>query len=61
MPQFYLNSSQLRLPDPKYLLEVSSYSSASEQTGRIITRCGKVLSKERPDVALVQGDTNTYL
>jgi len=52
---------QLRLPNPKYLLEVGSSSSASEQMGRIITRCGKVLSKERPDIALVQGDTNTTL
>jgi UDP-N-acetylglucosamine 2-epimerase (non-hydrolysing) len=52
---------QLKLPDPNYLLEVGSAESASEQTGRIITRCGKVLSKERPDVALVQGDTNTTL
>jgi UDP-N-acetylglucosamine 2-epimerase (non-hydrolysing) len=52
---------QLKLPDPKYLLEVGSAGSPSEQTGRIITKCGKVLSKERPDVTLVQGDTNTTL
>jgi len=52
---------QLRLPDPNYVLEVGSAGSPSEQTGRIIARCGKVLSKERPDIALVQGDTNTTL
>src|SRR5215469_4538953 len=52
---------QLRLPEPNYVLEVGSANSPSEQTGRIITRCGKVLSKERPYVALVQGDTNTTL
>jgi UDP-N-acetylglucosamine 2-epimerase (non-hydrolysing) len=52
---------QLKLPDPNYLLEVGSTSSPSEQTGKIVTRCGKVLSKERPDVTLVQGDTNTTL
>ncbi len=52
---------QLKLPSPEYLLEVGSASSPSEQTGRIITTCGKVLSKEKPDVTLVQGDTNTTL
>jgi UDP-N-acetylglucosamine 2-epimerase (non-hydrolysing) len=52
---------QLKLPDPNYLLEVGSASLPSEQTGKIVTTCGKVLSKERPDVALVQGDTNTTL
>ncbi len=52
---------QLRLPDPNYTLEVGSAGSASDQTARIISRCGAVLSKERPDVALVQGDTNTTL
>ncbi len=52
---------QLRLPNPDYLLEVGSAGSPSQQTARVINRCGKVMSKENPDVALVQGDTNTTL
>jgi UDP-N-acetylglucosamine 2-epimerase (non-hydrolysing) len=32
-----------------------------EQTGRIMARVEKVLMNERPDVVLVQGDTNTVL
>jgi len=51
---------QLELPAPKYNLDVGSASHA-EQTGRIMTGVEKVLMDERPDVVLVQGDTNTVL
>jgi UDP-N-acetylglucosamine 2-epimerase (non-hydrolysing) len=51
---------QLKLPDPDYSLEVGSGSPA-EQTGSIVVRCGEVMLKERPDIALVEGDTNTTL
>ncbi len=51
---------QLKLPTSKYNLEVGSASHA-EQTARIMVRAEKVLQKEEPGVALVQGDTNSVL
>jgi len=51
---------ELCLPAPDFNLDVGSKSHA-EQTGLIMTGIEKVLSKEKPDVVLVQGDTNTVL
>ena len=51
---------QLSLPEPDYKLEVGS-ASQGKQTGRIIEHVEKVLLKNRPDIVLVQGDTNTVL
>ena len=51
---------QLELPAARYNLDVGSASHA-EQTGRIMAGVEKVLINERPDVVLVQGDTNTVL
>ena len=51
---------QLRLPEAKYNLEVGSGTHA-EQTGKILVGVEKVLSEEKPDVVLVEGDTNTVL
>ncbi len=51
---------QLELPKPQYNLDVGSASHA-EQTGRIMAGVEKVLMDERPEVVLVQGDTNTVL
>ena len=51
---------QLSLPRSDYKLDVGSVS-AGEQTGLIITRVEKILKKNRPDLVLVQGDTNTVL
>jgi len=51
---------ELELPLPKYNLEVGSGSQAN-QTGKIMIGIEKVLEDERPDVVLVQGDTNTVL
>jgi len=51
---------QLELPLPKYNLTVGSGSHA-EQTGRILIGVEKILQKEKPDVVLVEGDTNTVL
>jgi len=51
---------QLELPSPKYNLDVGSGSHA-EQTGKILTGIEKILLEEKPDVVLVQGDTNTVL
>jgi UDP-N-acetylglucosamine 2-epimerase (non-hydrolysing) len=51
---------QLGLPPPKYNLGVGSGTHA-EETGKILIGIEKVLLKEKPDVVLVEGDTNTVL
>ena len=51
---------QLSLPKPDYKLEVGS-TSTGKQTALIISRAEKILEKNRPDIVLVQGDTNTVL
>ena len=51
---------ELELPEAKYKLEVGSGSHA-EQTGRIMVGIEKTLEKERPNIILVEGDTNTVL
>ena len=50
----------LELPKPDYNLEIGSGSHA-EQTGKIMVGIEKVILDEKPDVVLVQGDTNTVL
>jgi UDP-N-acetylglucosamine 2-epimerase (non-hydrolysing) len=51
---------QLELPQPQYNLNVGSGSHA-QQTGKILIAIEQVLVKEKPDVVLVEGDTNTVL
>jgi UDP-N-acetylglucosamine 2-epimerase (non-hydrolysing) len=51
---------QLELPKPKYNLEVGSGSHA-EETGRMLIGIEKVLLEEKPNVVLVEGDTNSVL
>lgn len=50
----------LELPEPRYNLEVGS-GKHSAQTGLIMAGIEEVLVGDRPDVVLVQGDTNTVL
>jgi UDP-N-acetylglucosamine 2-epimerase (non-hydrolysing) len=51
---------ELELPEPKYNLDVESGTHAT-QTAKILVGVENVLLKERPDIVLVQGDTNTVL
>ncbi len=51
---------ELELPEPKYNLDVGSGSHA-EETGKMLIGIEKVLKEEKPDIALVEGDTNTVL
>jgi len=51
---------QLELPRAKYNLDVGSGSHA-EETGKMLMGIERILLKEKPDVVLVEGDTNTVL
>jgi UDP-N-acetylglucosamine 2-epimerase (non-hydrolysing) len=50
----------LALPEPDQNIEVGSGSHAV-QTATIMTRLEKLMEADKPDVVLVQGDTNTVL
>ncbi len=52
--------SELNLPKPLENLEIGQ-GSQGEQTARAIAGFEKIIQKHRPDVVLVQGDTNTSL
>jgi len=51
---------ELELPAAKYNLDVGSGTHA-EETGKMLMGIEKVLKEEKPDVILVEGDTNTVL
>jgi len=51
---------ELELPAAKYNLDVGSGTHA-EETGKMLMGIEKILNEEKPDVVLVEGDTNTVL
>ena len=51
---------ELELPKPDYHLGVGSGSHA-RQTGMMLERIETVLAKEKPEVVIVYGDTNSTL
>lgn len=51
---------ELSLPEAKYNLDVGSGSHA-EETGKMLMGIENILMEEKPDVVLVEGDTNTVL
>ena len=50
----------LELPAAKYNLDVGSGTHA-EETGKMLMGIEKILRDEKPDIVLVEGDTNTVL
>ncbi len=51
---------ELGLPAPDYALAVGS-ATHGEQTARMLARLEPIILNEKPDMVLVQGDTNTTL
>lgn len=51
---------ELDLPEPRYNLNIGSGSHA-EETAKMLIGIEKILLTEKPQVVLVQGDTNTVL
>jgi UDP-N-acetylglucosamine 2-epimerase (non-hydrolysing) len=51
---------ELELPKPDYNLEVGS-GDPGWQTGKMIIEAEKIIKKEKPDIFIIQGDTNTVL
>lgn len=51
---------ELGLPKPLYNLEVGS-ASHGKQTGMMLEKIEQVLLKEKPNIVLVEGDTNSVL
>ena len=52
--------SELKLPQPKYNLGIGS-KPHGEQVGQMLIEIEKILMNEKPDIVLVQGDTNSVL
>jgi UDP-N-acetylglucosamine 2-epimerase (non-hydrolysing) len=55
-----ISLDQLSIPEPNYFLDVGS-GSHGYQIGEILKRTEGVLLKEKPDVVIVYGDTNSAL
>ncbi len=58
MSQIFFDELGIRKPD--YTLSVKA-DSLAKQVGNILTQCEEVMVKEKPDVVLVLGDTNSAL
>lgn len=52
---------ELKLPPPKYNLNLNNIQNHGEMTGKMIIEIEKILIKEKPNLVIVQGDTNTTL
>ncbi|AKB36430.1 UDP-N-acetylglucosamine 2-epimerase [Methanosarcina siciliae C2J] len=56
----YIFFNELQIPEPDYNLGVGS-SIHGEQTGKMLIEIEKIFLKEKPDLILVYGDTNSTL
>lgn len=52
--------TELGIPEPEYHLGIGS-GSHGKQTGEMLIKVADILDRERPDVVLVYGDTNSTL
>ncbi len=53
--------SELNLPSPNYLLSNKNYTTHGQQMANMVIGIENILLKEKPDVVIVQGDTNSVL
>lgn len=53
--------AELKLPRPKYNIGVSFETYHGRMTGKMLIGIEEILQLEKPDLVLVQGDTNTTL
>ncbi len=59
MDQIFL--TELKLPRPKYNLHLNQIKNHGEMVGKMLIEIEKILLTEKPDLVIVQGDTNTTL
>jgi UDP-N-acetylglucosamine 2-epimerase (non-hydrolysing) len=52
---------ELDLPKPKYNLGLNKIKNHGEMVGRMLIEIEKIFLKEKPNLVIVQGDTNTTL
>ncbi len=52
---------ELKLPQPKYNLNLNQIRNHGEMVGKMLIGIEKILLNEKPDLVIVQGDTNTTL
>lgn len=52
---------ELKLPPPKYNLGVNNVRYHGEMVGKMIIKIEKILLQEKPNLLIVQGDTNSTL
>jgi UDP-N-acetylglucosamine 2-epimerase (non-hydrolysing) len=52
---------ELNLPEAKYNLRLNKIQNHGEMVGKMLIAIERILIKEKPDLVLVQGDTNTTL
>jgi UDP-N-acetylglucosamine 2-epimerase (non-hydrolysing) len=55
---FSIFITDLKLPDPDYNINIGSHPN-SVQTGKMLISLYDVISKEKPNIIIAQGDTNT--
>ena len=51
---------KFEIPTPKYNIDIGS-GTHGEQTGKMLIDIEKILLNEKPDIVLVEGDTNSVL